>query len=120
MSASTLDGGLAAETATRATAWWRSRPEIGTEKLALLAALYFTLFSNGAFWRAAIDQPLPQWRFVLSLLLVMTALHALLLGLAVNRWTARPLLTVLLLATSRLTLPLEPLPQVPLTDAVLL
>ena len=100
MSASTLDGGLAAETATRATAWWRSRPEIGTEKLALLAALYFTLFSNGAFWRAAIDQPLPQWRFVLSLLLVMTALHALLLGLAVNRWTARPLLTVLLLATA--------------------
>ncbi len=78
----------------------RFRPEISGESLVLLVALYFTLFSNGAFWRAAIDHPLPQWRFVLSLLLVVTALHALLLGLVVNRWIGKPLLTVLLLVTA--------------------
>ena len=48
------------------------------------------------FWHSALAHPLEQWRLALSLFLLMTALHALLLGLVVNRWTAKPLLTVLL------------------------
>lgn len=98
MSAS-ADAMPAKETAT-AAAWWRFRPQIGSEALLLLSALYFSMFSNGAFWHAAIADPLSQWRFVLSLFLVVTALHALLLGLVANRWILKPLLTVLLLVTA--------------------
>ncbi len=81
-------------------AWWRLRPELSSEWLIVLCSLLFTLFCNGPFWQAAITHPLQQWRFVLSLFLVVTALHALLLGLVVNRWIAKPLLTVLLLVTA--------------------
>ena len=80
--------------------WLAFRPEMGSESLVLLCSLYFTLFSNVAFWHAAIEQPLAQWRLALSLFVVVTALHALLLGFVVNRWTAKPLLTVLLLVTA--------------------
>ncbi|MGH8062374.1 MAG: phosphoethanolamine transferase, partial [Pseudoxanthomonas sp.] len=81
-------------------AWWRQRPWLSSEWLIVLCSLFFTIFSNGAFWHAALTHPLQQWRFVVSLFLVITALHALLLGLVVNRWSAKPLLTVLLLVTA--------------------
>ncbi|WP_246193087.1 phosphoethanolamine transferase [Pseudoxanthomonas yeongjuensis] len=91
---------MPAKAAAATTTWWQWRPQISGESLVLLSALYFSLFSNGAFWHAAIAHPLAQWRFVLSLFLVVTALHALLLGLVTNRWIAKPLLTALLLATA--------------------
>jgi lipid A ethanolaminephosphotransferase len=100
MSASAMTGAMPAKARTVTAAWWRLRPQIGGESLVLLSALYFSLYSNGAFWHAAIDHPLAQWHFVLSLFLVVTALHALLLGLVINRWIAKPLLTVLLLVTA--------------------
>ena len=100
MNASTIADEMRARETTATVAWWRLRPEVTSESLVLLSALYFSLFSNGAFWHAAIAHPLAQWRFVLSLFLVVTALHGLLLGLVVNRWTAKPLLTVLLLVTA--------------------
>ena len=103
MSVSTVADGMPAKEeaiAVAAAARWRIRPEISGEGLVLLSALYFSLFSNGAFWHTAIAHPLPQWRFVLSLFLVVTALHALLLGLVANRWIIKPLLTVLLLVTA--------------------
>jgi len=95
-----MTGAMPAKARTVTAAWWRLRPQIGGESLVLLSALYFSLYSNGAFWHAAIDHPLAQWHFVLSLFLVVTALHALLLGLVINRWIAKPLLTVLLLVTA--------------------
>jgi lipid A ethanolaminephosphotransferase len=100
MSAPAMAGAMPAKAAAATAAWWQWRPQISGESLVLLSALYFSLFSNGAFWHAAIAHPLAQWRFVLSLFLVVTALHALLLGLVTNRWIAKPLLTVLLLATA--------------------
>lgn len=100
MSAPAMAGATPAEATAATTAWWQWRPQISGESLVLLSALYFSLFSNGAFWHAAIVHPLAQWRFVLSLFLVVTALHALLLGLVINRWVAKPLLTVLLLVTA--------------------
>ncbi len=81
-------------------AWWRRRPEVGIETLILLCAVFFSIFSNAAFWHSAIAEPLEQWRLALSLFLAVTALHAFLLGLVVNRWIARPLLTGLLLVTA--------------------
>lgn len=81
-------------------AWWKLRPVIQSEVLILLCSLFFSIFSNGSFWHAALAHPLEQWRLAVSLFLMMTSLHALLLGLVVNRWTAKPLLTVLLLVTA--------------------
>jgi lipid A ethanolaminephosphotransferase len=100
MSAPAMAGATPAKATAATTAWWQWRPQISGESLVLLSALYFSLCSNGAFWHAAIAHPLAQWRFVLSLFLVVTALHALLLGLVINRWVAKPLLTVLLLVTA--------------------
>ena len=76
------------------------RPQMGSESLIALASLFFSLFSNAAFWNAAISDPWAQWRLAVSLFLIVTALHAFLLGLVVNRWTAKPVLTVLLLITA--------------------
>ncbi|MEO6517474.1 MAG: phosphoethanolamine--lipid A transferase [Pseudoxanthomonas sp.] len=83
-----------------ADAWWKATPVLGSESLVLLCSLLFTVCSNGAFWHASISSPLQQWRLALSLFLIVTALHAFLLGLVVNRWTAKPLLSVLLLVTA--------------------
>lgn len=94
-----MDPAVSSEDQNPGASWWRLRPQLSSEWLIVLCSLFFTIFSNGAFWQAAISHPLQQWRFALSLFLVITALHALLLGLVVNRWTARPLLTVLLLVT---------------------
>lgn len=84
-------------------AWWKLRPILASETLILLCSLFFSLFSNGLFWHSALSRPLEQWRLALSLFLLVTALHALLLGLVVNRWTAKPLLSVLLLVTALAT-----------------
>ncbi|WP_454832217.1 phosphoethanolamine transferase [Pseudoxanthomonas wuyuanensis] len=81
-------------------AWMRLRPEIGSEALILFCSAFFTLFYNAAFWHGAVSQPLQQWKWVLSLLLIVTAAHSLLLGLMVWRWSAKPLLSVLLLLSA--------------------
>lgn len=100
MSAVTLTPeGLGRKTGS-ATAWWKQRIELSSEALILLCSAFFALFDNGAFWHSAIQNPMQQWRLALSLFLIMTAVHAFLLGWVVNRWTAKPLLTVLLLATA--------------------
>ena len=61
MSVSTIGAGTSTNE-TALAAWLRFRPQISGENLVLLSALYFSLFSNGAFWQAAIADPLPQWR----------------------------------------------------------
>ena len=86
--------------ARQAAATLRLRPDIGTEPLILCFSLYFTLFHNIAFWRAAIEHPVDQWRWTLSLALLVTACNALLLGLLTWRWSARPALTVVVLLSS--------------------
>ncbi|MCA0393459.1 MAG: phosphoethanolamine--lipid A transferase [Proteobacteria bacterium] len=76
------------------------RPQIGVESLILCFSLYFTACHNAAFWRAAVEHPLDDWRWALSLAMLATAANALLLGLLVWRWSARPLLTVVVLASA--------------------
>ena len=80
--------------------WWKLRPVLASEALILLCSVFFSMLSNGMFWHSALAHPLQQWRLALSLFLLITALHALLLGLVVNRWTAKPLLSVLLVVTA--------------------
>ena len=103
MSTLPIDAGLGVQRAPPRSVWWKLRPEISVEMLVLLSSLFFSLASNGAFWHAAVAHPLPQWRFVLSLFLAITALHALLLGLVATRLVVKPLLTVLLLVTALAT-----------------
>jgi lipid A ethanolaminephosphotransferase len=84
----------------RVPAWVRLRPEISSETLILSCSVFFGLFYNSAFWSGAVQQPLQQWKWTLSLLLIVTAAHALLLGLMVWRWSAKPLLSVLLVLSA--------------------
>ena len=86
-----------------AAAWFGRRPELSSNALVVLTSLYFTVFSNGTFWRNAIVAPLAQWKLAAALFVVVTALHALLLGLLVHRAYAKPLLTVLILAVAAAT-----------------
>ena len=81
----------------RVMAW---RPELSSEALIVWCSLFFSCFSNAPFWHAAISDPLTQWRLLISLFLIVTALHAFLLGWVFNRWTAKPLMTILLLTTA--------------------
>ena len=78
-------------------AWLVRGPELSSERVIVVCSVLFTLFSNTAFWRAAVQEPMQQWQLVVSLFLVVTSFHALLLGLVVNRRSAKPVLTVLLL-----------------------
>lgn len=80
------------------------RRGLATEWLALLASLGFTLACNGPFWRALLAQrPLAEpatWGYALALGVALTALQFALLVLLLNRWTAKPLLALLLVATA--------------------
>lgn len=80
------------------------RPEISLETLALIVSLFFSVFSNVAFWRAVagtgtLHGPV-GWLTAASLFIAITALHMLVLCVLLNRWTAKPVLTVLLLVTA--------------------
>jgi lipid A ethanolaminephosphotransferase len=82
----------------------RLRPQLSVDALAVIAALYFAVASNGTFFRAvAATGALHGAKGALtaaSLFVAIAALHTVLLGVLLNRWTAKPLLTVLLLASA--------------------
>ncbi|HEY5849599.1 MAG TPA: phosphoethanolamine--lipid A transferase [Lysobacter sp.] len=79
-------------------------PEISVETLALVGAAFFTLFCNTAFFREVIALgALHGARGIgtgASLVVMIGALNMLLLCVLLNRWTAKPVLTVLLLVTA--------------------
>lgn len=80
------------------------RPTVGSGTLALLAALYFSLASNTAFWAAfrasEAGQSSGAWALGLGMWVAITALHAGLLTLVVNRWTRNIVLPLVLLVTA--------------------
>ena len=82
---------------------WSYRPEISIEALALAASVFFALACNHMFWRSAMASHPGSIGFALSLLVLLVAVHALVLGLALWRWNAKPLLTVLLATTALAT-----------------
>lgn len=97
----------AAIPATGAGARQRNRRgpwSIGQETLVLLAALYLTATANAAFFRAVADTGLLDGAagagFALTLFTAILALNGLLLLLLINRWTARPLLALLLVVSA--------------------
>jgi lipid A ethanolaminephosphotransferase len=84
--------------------WLNLRLEMTVEAIAVWASLFFAAVSNIAFWRAAHASGAFSGNAGIltatSLFLVIFALHAALLALVLNRWTAKPLLTVLFLVTA--------------------
>lgn len=82
----------------------RRRPQLHLETVALLASLFFSTFSNIAFFRAVVATGALHGSggvlTAVSLFVAITALHWLLLGMLLTRRSAKPLLTVLLLVTA--------------------
>ena len=74
------------------------------EQVLLVASLFWTLEANRSFFNAALkgralSDP-ATWVFALTMGVMLVALHFLLLALVANRWTLKPLLTVLIVATA--------------------
>jgi len=89
--------------AERLAAWAAWRPELASETLALIAAVYFSLFCNGRFWAAVGDTGSLDGAGALTaicLFVMLTAANVFLLGLLLTRRTAKPVLTVLLVVTA--------------------
>ena len=76
--------------------WWHRQPELSLEALLVLVAVFFTVACNGLFWRNALAIHPGSLRLAAALFLVLTGIHALLLGLLAWRWNARVLLAVLI------------------------
>ncbi|MED5620161.1 phosphoethanolamine transferase [Ideonella sp. BN130291] len=84
--------------------WWSARPQWRVETLALVASLFFALACNGSFWAALLagrtwDDP-ATWLFAAACAVGLVGLQALLLLLLLNRYTAKPLLALLFIATA--------------------
>lgn len=84
--------------------WLRTRPVMTVEAMVLLTCGYFAVACNTAFFRAAAAtgafEGMRGWIVAASLVALIVAIHATWLLVAVNRWTVKPMLVVLLLATS--------------------
>lgn len=78
----------------------RTRPQLGLEALALLSSLFFTCFCNGLFWHKVLGELHVGAGLAVTLFVFITALQAMLLGLVLTRWTAKPLLALLFAATA--------------------
>lgn len=82
------------------TGWRTLRPTLGLESLALLSSLFFSLCCNGLLWHKLLGELQIHLPFAFAVFVFVTALQAFLLGLVLTRWTAKPLLTVLFVATA--------------------
>ncbi len=100
MSASVVEHAHAGSRGQRLLALLAVRPRLHTETLILFACLYFSLFANAEFWRAAAPQPWTHGMWTLSLFLLVTAVHGVWLSLLVWRHTARWVLSVLVVVAA--------------------
>lgn len=80
------------------------RPEVTTEGLCVMAALYFAISASGPFWRGVVAtgdlQGLGGAWMAACLFVSIVAVNALLMGLVLHGRITKPLLTVLLLVTA--------------------
>jgi lipid A ethanolaminephosphotransferase len=85
---------------------WRATPAIraSVEQVVAMAAVFWALSANQAFIGATLRghglADLSTWSYGLSMLLLVTALHAFILLLLANRWTMKPVLGVLVVGTA--------------------
>ena len=78
--------------------------QASVDQLLWLAALYWTLAANKPFFGAALknhDLWTPgTWGYAAAVALGVVALHVLVLGAFVNRWTVKPVLSVVVVVTA--------------------
>ena len=82
----------------------RFAPQASVERILLAASLFWLVMSNQAFLGSALKgrawgEP-ATWLFAGALAVALVALHFLLLSLVANRYTVKPLLTLLFVATA--------------------
>ena len=84
--------------------WLWQRPQLRVESLALLISVWFTAVCNPLFWTAiTAGRPFAQgstWLFIVAVSVTVIALHFILVVVLLNRWTAKPLLVLLIAATA--------------------
>ena len=80
---------------------------MSSDVVAIGAGLFFALVANQSFLAAAVSgrswASISTWAFGVAVLVMLAALHALILGLVLNRWTAKPLLSLLLVVAAIVT-----------------
>lgn len=80
------------------------RPSVSINMLALAASMFFAIACNGPFLRGTLEgrtwDAWATWTFAAAMVVLLGALHMLLLCLVLNRWTVRPVLSVLVLTTA--------------------
>ncbi|WP_140723022.1 phosphoethanolamine transferase [Pseudomonas sp. Hp2] len=79
---------------------WTHRPEVSVETLILGSSVFFALACNRMFWHASLATHPGDIGFAVSLFFLLVSVHALLFGLLVWRWNAKPLLTLLFVTTA--------------------
>ena len=89
------------QSATRSAAW---RISLRTESLLCLISLGFSVTSNAVFWRALLaDRDLSlaaTWQVAGAMFVAITCAHFIGLCLICNRWSAKPVLAVLIVANA--------------------
>lgn len=76
------------------------RPEISQETFILACSLFFAAVSNGPFWKAAYSLHPGNLLFAVALFGLLIAVNGLLLSLLIWRWSAKPVITALLVVTA--------------------
>lgn len=84
--------------------WLTRRPQLTTTMLALLGSLFFSLACNNRLWAIMSEQPAAslagQAGFLMAVFVMVTALQFILLSVLITRWTAKPVLSLLILLTT--------------------
>ena len=74
------------------------------EQVLLVASVFFVLAANRPFFAAALHgheaNTASTWGFVVAMATLLVAAHFLLMALVANRWTLKPVLAVLIVATA--------------------
>ncbi|MDW5377829.1 phosphoethanolamine--lipid A transferase [Halomonas sp. HP20-15] len=83
---------------------WHYRPRVSTECLTLIVTVVFTLLYNIPFWQGALDghawSAPGTWLLIAGYAVVLTSLQYVVFLLFVSRWTAKPLLALLILVAA--------------------
>jgi lipid A ethanolaminephosphotransferase len=82
----------------------RLRPTLRVESIVLIVMAYLVATANGPWWSAiakgrSFSEP-NTWLLLAACFSALVALHFVLVAVFTNRWTVKPLLTVLLVATA--------------------
>ena len=82
----------------------QARPTLRVETVLLVVVAYLVATANGPWWHAITvghDWSRPAtWLFVSASFVLLVALHFLILGVITNRWTVKPLLTFIVIASA--------------------